>query len=120
VDRTGAIEQEHVVGVHRRTAAPPAHTFATRLGRLGSEDLGTRTEQPDQVHRTTLAPGGDILGGRSVRSFDRWGKIGPRETRSKPLPSRSRLGRLHGPSHAGRDSPSSPSRSAAPWACPNR
>ena len=93
VDRTGAIEQEHVVGAHRRTAAPTAHTFATRLGQLRSEDLGTRTEQPDQSHRTTLAPGGDILGGRSVRSFDRWGKIGPRETRvkapSQSFPSRS-------------------------------
>ena len=100
VDRTGAIKQEHVVGAHRRTAAPTAHTFATRMGQLGSEDLGTRTEQPDQLHRTTLAPGGDILGGRSVSRSIGWGKIGPARRGSKPQPRRSRLGRLHGPSHA--------------------
>ena len=62
VDRTGAIEQEHLVGAHRRTAAPTAHPFATRLGHLGPEDLGSRTEQPDLAHRTTVAPGGDIPG----------------------------------------------------------
>src|SRR5215204_175247 len=60
VDRTGVIEQEHVVAAHRRTVAPTAHPFATRLGHLGSEDLGARTEEPDLTHRTTLAPGGDI------------------------------------------------------------
>jgi hypothetical protein len=62
VDRTGAIEQEHVVGAHRRTAAPTAHPLATCPGHLGSEDLGSRPEQPDLAHRTTVAPGGDIRG----------------------------------------------------------
>ena len=65
VDRTGAIEQEHVVGAHP-TATPAAHPFATRLGPLGSQDLGARTEQPDLAHRTTLAPVDDMPGGRSV------------------------------------------------------
>jgi hypothetical protein len=57
------------VGTHRRTAAPTAHPLATRLRRLGSEDLSARTEQTHLAHRITLAPGGDIVDGRS----NRWG-----------------------------------------------
>jgi hypothetical protein len=64
VDRTSAIEQERVVGAHLRTAAPTAHPLATSLGRLGPEDVAARTKQPDHAHRATVAPGGDILGGR--------------------------------------------------------
>jgi hypothetical protein len=60
VDRTSAIEQEHIVGAHGRTAAPTAHPFATRQGQLSSEDLAARTDQSDLAHRTTVAPGGDI------------------------------------------------------------
>jgi hypothetical protein len=69
VDRTGAVEQERVVGTHRRTAAPTAHPLAMRLGRLGSEDMAARTEKTHLAHRTTVVPGGDIVDGRS----DRWG-----------------------------------------------
>ena len=63
VDRTSAIEHEHVVGAHRRTASPTTHPLATRQGQRGSEDLAARTKQPDLAHRTTVAPGGDIPGG---------------------------------------------------------